>query len=277
MGKTFILGVGAPKCGTTWLSDYFAASKEIAFTPYKELHYFDAVLRPDLFSLFSRQKAENLAKIVTKVRARELVPSDYEFAVLDRVAMDLDPTAYLRHFDRIADGKSVVGEFSPTYAFMGAEALKEARNMITAGGYEVRVIFLMRDPLERIYSARRWFEGKGLFEDANEKMKIFNSDPEIPIRARYDWALRDIPTVFEENEIFFGFYENLFCDETINQICNFVGVDAHAPDFRQRSNPSAVIGKLPEELVSDGVKKMASIYQAVRQRFGDAVPAQWYA
>src|SRR5215208_108045 len=48
--RTYFVGIGAQKAGTTWLHDYLSSRPDTFMSPIKELHYFDAEFRPDLFS-----------------------------------------------------------------------------------------------------------------------------------------------------------------------------------------------------------------------------------
>jgi flagellin-specific chaperone FliS len=43
MKQQYFVGIGAQKAGTTWLANYLDAHPQVAFSPIKELHFFDAV------------------------------------------------------------------------------------------------------------------------------------------------------------------------------------------------------------------------------------------
>ena len=46
MSQIDFIGIGAPKCGTTWLSAQLEAHPQIGFAPDKEVYYFgDTILR----------------------------------------------------------------------------------------------------------------------------------------------------------------------------------------------------------------------------------------
>src|SRR5215831_12128775 len=46
MTQIDFIGIGAPKCGTTWLSAQLGAHPQIGFAPDKEVYYFaDTILR----------------------------------------------------------------------------------------------------------------------------------------------------------------------------------------------------------------------------------------
>lgn len=43
MKKTFLLGVGAQKSGTTWLYKYLSDNSNVSFGPLKEYHIWDGI------------------------------------------------------------------------------------------------------------------------------------------------------------------------------------------------------------------------------------------
>ena len=58
--KTFLLGVGAQKAGTTWVYRYLRSHPACAMGPIKEYAVFDTHERPELFSGRSRNRFERL-------------------------------------------------------------------------------------------------------------------------------------------------------------------------------------------------------------------------
>ena len=46
MSQIDFVGIGAPKCGTTWISAQLGAHPQIGFVPDKEVYYFaDTIFR----------------------------------------------------------------------------------------------------------------------------------------------------------------------------------------------------------------------------------------
>ena len=71
-GKTLLLGVGAQRAGTTWMHDYLSRSEKIETSPIKELHFFDAWLRPDLCKQFDLSFIKRLNRLTAE--ADEALP-----------------------------------------------------------------------------------------------------------------------------------------------------------------------------------------------------------
>ena len=57
--KTFILGVGARKCGTTWLYDRFKANKMVNMGFQKEYHILDSIENPKQHNRFREKYIQN--------------------------------------------------------------------------------------------------------------------------------------------------------------------------------------------------------------------------
>ena len=105
--------VGAPRSGTTSLYEYLSRVPGIYMSPVKEPRYFDSV---DHFAPYAPKP----------VRSKE---------------------KYLRLFADVKDEK-LVGEASPSY-LMDSEAPRR----IAAVAPDARIIMILRDPIEQIYSA----------------------------------------------------------------------------------------------------------------------------
>ncbi len=121
----FIIG-GAPKCGTTSLHFILGQSPQIGI-PDEEIHYFDAddpITHPDFLNANG--------------------PELKWFDTRQEHAANLD--WYTSRFARFQD-KLLIGEDSTTYLF-SAVAARRIKELLP----DVRLIFLLRDPVKRAYS-----------------------------------------------------------------------------------------------------------------------------
>ena len=66
--KTFILGVGAQKCGTTWLYDQCKANKMVNTRFRKEYHILDSIENPKQHNRFREKYIQNALDLHEKVR-----------------------------------------------------------------------------------------------------------------------------------------------------------------------------------------------------------------
>ncbi|MEO0422384.1 MAG: sulfotransferase [Pseudomonadota bacterium] len=152
------LCIGAPKCGTTWLYQQLATHPEVWLPPEKEVRYFNKRYpiegseappgrRMGWFGLFRdhpRRVIQRALRRALSPRAGFPIPWMIKFL---RGPGDFDWYASL--FDP-ARGR-VSGDITPFYASLPAYAVEEIRE----GFPHLRVIFLMRDPVERAWSNAR--------------------------------------------------------------------------------------------------------------------------
>jgi hypothetical protein len=116
MSQINFIGIGAPKCGTTWLSAQLEAHPQIGFAPDKEIYYFaDTILR-------------RLA--------------DKELRCFKR-----GDGWYHEQFPAAAGAVSCRGEFCPAYLYS-----EEAAARIAAYRPNIKLLLCLRPPVEMIYS-----------------------------------------------------------------------------------------------------------------------------
>lgn len=164
-GPDFI-GIGAPRCGTTWLHRSLRLHPAVWLPPVKEVHFFDSVdasLRP-------RHRVERVAGRVRRHLAGRLLHgigaagAPVAAKVRSRVKPDLawdrahfSPGGsldwYRSLFDRPDRGSKVVGEIMPAYIALPAPTIEMIRR-----GLETRCFLIVsRDPMVAAWSglARR--------------------------------------------------------------------------------------------------------------------------
>ena len=93
-GRSFVIGVGAQKAGTTWLFEYLGQHPDVAMSPIKELHFFDVIHRPDLCAFFSENFRRDAMDCIRQLAGGQTVPITKLRYLLDRVRMDTEPAAY---------------------------------------------------------------------------------------------------------------------------------------------------------------------------------------
>lgn len=125
----------------------------------------------------------------------------------------------------------ITGDITPSYSGLSAESFKLIRNRLERSGFDVKVIFLMRDPFERCWSAVRMARrnGKGDSTEAEQLRKAYKSN-EFILRTNYKSTISALELAFEKDQIYYGLYEELFNGEKIKAISDFCGV-AFNPDY----------------------------------------------
>ena len=140
MSRIDFIGIGAPKCGTTWLSAQLEAHPQIGFAPEKEVYYFaDTILR--------------------RVARQELR------------CFDRGETWYHEQFPPAGGAISSRGEFCPAYMYS-----EEAANRIAAYRPDVKLLLCLRPPVEMIYSWY-WYNRNAVVASLPDSFEEMMKDP----------------------------------------------------------------------------------------------------
>lgn len=251
MTRTFLLGVGCQKGGTAWLHRYLEESPQVDPGFRKEYHVWDAL---DLASgRLARERIE-----------RQGGP---------RAEFVRDPAAYFDYFAGLLGGPvRLTADITPAYAELSAERLASIRDGFRARAVRPVAAFLLRDPVERVWSAAR-MDMQRLGDDAPEpaetRISHMYHHPMYAARTRYDETMTRLEAAFGREDVFYGFYERLFTEQTLRPLCDFLGIDFHEPDVERQVNVSPKDSALPEEVVRTIAQYFAPVYDAVQARFPD--------
>ena len=116
MSHIDFIGIGAPKCGTTWLSTQLEAHPQIGFAPDKEVYYF----------------ADTIAR---RLAGKELR------------CFERGDAWYHEQFPANTGAVTCRGEFCPSYLYS-----EEAAARIGAYRPDIKLLLCLRPPVEMIYS-----------------------------------------------------------------------------------------------------------------------------
>ena len=275
---TFLLGAGAQKAGTSWLHDHLAASPECAPGYRKEYHVFDAI---DLAS--EQWKVDNINQRARREARRAVAGEPVDATALHRASMLHEPLFYFDHFVGLLardPATRMTLDMTPDYAMLSADRLRWIRDGFAARGVRTVSVFLMRDPVERIWSHIRMEKTRRPQrypdESAVHLREVF-AHPTYAARTRYDQTLAALDEVFAPDELHHGFYETLFTTEQVAAVSALVGVTPRSASFDKRVNASPKAAEvLPEETSRVVAEHYRDVYVAVARRFPDVdVPAIW--
>ncbi len=250
---TFLLGVGAQKGGTAWMHRYLESSPQCDPGFRKEYHVWDALDLPS-----GRVVRERIERQGGR-----------------RAAFLTEPDRYFDYFAGLlaADEIRLTADITPSYAQLSVDRLASVRASFEQRGVRPVSVYLMRDPVERVWSAvrmdarRRGIEHEGAAEN---RLRKLTDDDQYARRTRYDATIARLDEAFGPEAVFYGFYERLFDRGTLADLCGFLGIDFHEPDFGRQVNVSPKQdGELSDETVRAVVQRFAPVYGAVAARFPD--------
>lgn len=234
------LGIGAQKAGTAWLYENLRAHPEIWLTPKKEIHYFD-----DLQNYPGAGRITTMRIPRWRKQIRERIPDALRRLDLAALRWDLhyffgrrDDAWYRRLFAPGA-GK-VCGEITPAYSTLDRSHVEHVR----AVAPHVRCILLLRDPIERAWSAAlmNLRKGRSVLAAAEGDIARVPDDtfieylrnPAVTARGDYLSTLENWGAAFPAEQLMIGFNEDLAERPRafLRELFAFVGVDAderHVP------------------------------------------------
>lgn len=195
------IGIGAPKSGTSWLWEMLRQHPDIFLPDKKELHYFN-------IEAMGNSEYEN--------------PNFFK-----------PETFYLKQFEA-ASANQVCGEITPAYLVS-----KSAPNKIFSFNKEVKLIALIRNPIDRAYSdylyrkQMGWISANMSFADAYMKF------PEILTCSLYGADIDRYLEMFPQENLLIIFQEDIKTNAALllKTVQKFIGVKEHLPhNLGMRSN-----------------------------------------
>jgi Sulfotransferase family len=282
--RTFLLGVGAMKAGTTWLHDFLAASPQCQPGHRKEYHVFDSLD----FPVEQGKEPWLLHRVVDKARASldEVAqgrPTDPTF--LHQAAMIADEQLYFDYFTALFSrdpATRLTLDITPGYALLSTERLASIRAEFERRAVRPMAVFLLRDPVERIWSQVRMQKRRRPENNpgsAEELVAQRFAEPSYAERTRYEETVRHLDATFGD-QAGFAFYEELFDPATsereLRSLCALAGIDYREPDLDARFNVSPRTATLPEGTVRAVAEHYRATYEFVASRFPDRdLPRIW--
>lgn len=261
----FLLGVGAQKAGTTWLHDYLQLQPEVDMGFMKEYHIFDQGHVADTTPKLDKR----IDNYINSFLGKDSLSMRHKFRRNHR--------HYFSYFQKLTDQTKqpyLTGDITPSYAGLPVKVLKKIKSGLEKSGFNVKVMFLMREPVARCISANRMYSKERLLANPDvseleaELLQKKYRQVRFEIRTRYDITIKNLEEVFLPEQIHYAFYEELFSDPVLSQICTFLELPFRSGNYNEVSNGSKVRGEIPLGLKSEIKQHYNETYEYVFEKFG---------
>lgn len=263
--------IGAQKAGTTWLHRNLQAHPQLWMPKEKELHYFDEKLgaRTSLRSKLWGQRTmdERWRRQVRRQLGR------YSKFSASEVAWDLryflGPWNDDWYASLFAQGRGkFVGETTPDYSVLDRNRIAHVREIMP----EARIIFMMRNPMERAWSQSLMdVRGRNLEVVTDEEFHRHFEGKRSRRFTDYLGTLENWCAFFPENQIFVGFLEDVhfYPNRLLSRLYRFLKVDPSA-DYRviKRKIHSRDVETMPTRLAVRLAETYLEDAKALEGRFG---------
>lgn len=265
MGPDFLC-IGAQKAGTTWLYRNLQRHRQVWLPPRKEVHYFDwrasepkgaiALYRTRLFSDEASSRIWRHQVLRTPKRWSRWRSFDASLWETRYLFLPPNDERYLSLLSPPA-GK-ISGDITPGYGPLPREKVSQVSRLLP----DVKIVFLMRNPLERSYSAAVMETAKHTKGDAT----IFGGDSVAHLASEtsrvhslYSRILDNWCAFYPPERFFVGFIEDISFhpDELWADIGDFLEIkQVHAPPSSKRKIHSRSTGRMS----TDVARKLAATY-----------------
>lgn len=279
-GNLFI-NAGAMKSGTTWLYWALRLNKELYFSLEKEVHYFHRkYVDPSILTDVHRvNQVKNLyvhEMMHEKTGLEEMREYARWLSVYLRSPMDDD---WYADVIRPPKNQTWSCDFSNLYAQLPSWAWKD----IASSCAQLKVLFMLRDPLHRLWSHVKFdlkYNGQlaQLPDWSPEQISDYLRQPHIWYNAEYGEAIRRLQSGLSEPQLKFMFLPETHTDALgfLREVERFVGLpEAVYPawllrDKVNKSDPMPMPDFFPELFRTD--------VERIKQEMHDAgviPPATW--
>ena len=279
--QKLFLNIGAMKAGTTWLYAVLARHPALHFAMEKEVHYF--------YHRFVNPSQLTEAYRLREAKNRYLLRFDPEKANIDAVRENLHWISnylsrpvddhWYRNLFPLRDHQFYACDFSNLNALLPVEAWSQ----ILEKAEDLRVLYAMRDPLERLWSHTKFhLQVSGQMDRLTKwgpaEFEDFVRSPHIWRNAEYGKVLRNLRAGLPKEKYKVVFYEDVHADQRamLREIEMFLGI-AHfeyPQTLLDRRVTEGVKHPMPEFFSGLFKADVARICSEVRAE-GYTLPAAW--
>jgi hypothetical protein len=243
------IGIGAQRAATTWMAHHLRNHPELWLPPRKELHVFSRSPRyPSPTHLHSSSLWRGLLGLKPHDRQwrRQVLRSpwlDPDLIRQGRLREACQKAAWQANylFGRPRDmrwyhslfeqGKGkLCGEITPAYALLEQQDV----NLIAESLDSLKVIFIIRNPLERGLSQLRLHKATGLLPDACSEAQLldFLMSPLIQSRNNYLETIRRWRQAIPEGSFLMLWHDDILASpkETLEKVFRFLDVKLLSPE-----------------------------------------------
>jgi len=285
------LGIGAARSGSSWLWKQLRRHQEIWMPPVKEVHYFDrdpsypspSYLSPD--------------SILERLTGRERYHQQYRKRLLKELLKDVvwfrpsNLTWTYRYFFKSCSiewykslfesvGNRLKGEITPAYSILTQEDVAHIRQLFP----NLKVLFLIRNPIDRAWSHVRYDNKTGKVSDLNdleESKSVIESESQ-ELRSDYLRSYRIWTNEFGKKQVYLDFYDRIqeSPQKLLGDVGEFLGLrdpdglyEAEKSDRRVNSSPKS---EMPEEIRGYLTQKYLGDLREMADTFGGCAE-KWVA
>jgi hypothetical protein len=198
-----------------------------------------------------------------------------EYRVFDQANPNLEVYAktFRQHLEQQPD-TNVCADITPAYALLEAKDLKRLRVALETQHFQVRALFVMRDPLERIWSQVRMHRAKGVavgqdpYPSDQQGIEDMFRRRYVAKRTRYSFTVRKLEQVFHPKDLQLIIYEQMFNEDFSIRLGTWLGKPFEPLQLKEKIHSTPKREELNAAIQSEVVHYYGDVYQWGEERFG---------
>lgn len=271
------LCIGAQKAGTTWLDANLRRHPKLWLPPMKELQFFSHLHVPPARRWTGRQRHERGTQLLSRYIAKNPQEEwDYRYIarLADLVAGPITDDWYGRMFALARPGQ-ICGEVTPDYCTLPDAGIEHVLRLSPG----VRIIFSLRDPIERSWShIRMTARSRGVTEI--EKLEQFARQADQLQRGNYPAIIARWRKYVPDERFLVLFMDDIVSapNTVLENVCAFLGVPYRDKAFARAANPVHVgeAQAIPEPVLDALKQSFRPVYEQVAALYPE-IGARWAA
>ena len=219
--------IGAHKAGTSWIYKMFQKLPDFSKIPIKELHFFDISqeyddIKPLSNTYFYKRIIDKkwlflCGKLIVKFfYVKEISVKFLLFFFFSKY----DDNWYVNFFKHF---KKIKGDITPSYSILSQNDIKKMSLLCSSS---TKIIFVLRDPIERSWSNFKHAQRLGLYKNSTQEqiIKIMNTDF-VKNRSNYLQTISNYKFFFSEQQFKLFYYDGLKKNHMVflSKIVKFIG------------------------------------------------------
>lgn len=267
--STFVLCMGAPKSGTTWLYRFFDNPPVSSCGERNEYRVWDALYHPEHEEYRVAPEhyhwIKRLAHDLHLRRQQEILSAK----------MIHNTEYYFDYFCKLLRRKKsrIVADTTPSYIGLPVKALSRIKNGFDERGIQTVPIMSLRDPVARCWShMKMWRKLENNVEGIDFKAPLapqfsrFIQTPIARLHTAYSQTIENIRRVYPQDSVVFTLFETLFTRREMDRLGCFFDMTPkyHLLDSRVNEGDGE---KLPDEEKAEARRILSPVYDYCYEQF----------
>lgn len=245
-GPDFIV-IGSSRCGTTFIYKYLNQHPSVSMPLIKELHYYGGQRGKSTWNEWTRKHARSLLGEVIRARV-----SGQALSFTRRYLTGRRNDAWYASLFETKENQ-ISGDITPSYCILPPEQINE----IKAAFPETKIIFMMRDPLDRLWSSVKKKFGRRQNTDVStlsfDVLQAHFNESGVKKLTDYNRIIENWSAVFPKEQLFYGYMDEIIYkpEDFIKRLFTFLGIsESPAEDmiFKSVNDTSAHSTTMPEDV-----------------------------